>query len=441
MSSLGARCTFIPPYLLREVAQRCPTPDAAEGTLRTDGELRAKRDLAPESAAGPEATTSAWIVHSADNDTTLPGRAVRRDGDAESGDLAVDEAAAGAVAALALARDFERDSYDDRGARLSITVHYAQDYDNAFWDGTQLVFGDGDGTVFERFTKPVDVMAHEFAHAVTQYAAGLVYRDQSGALNESLSDVFAACVKQRVLGQSADEADWLIGEGIFVPGIKARGLRDMAAPGTAYDDPALGKDPQVGHMSDYLDTRDDNGGVHLNSGIPNRAFQLAATSIGGASWEGAGRIWWQAWTAGGLRPTADFDAFAALTIESAGAHRDLVAKAWADVGVTGAGSVASGGSGTLGEAGTVAVRRTGGFAGRTVEGAIDLTDGSPEAAEAAVLCRRVQVHQVKGGPPMPDHFVYCFALPERSEFTVPEQHLTPELAELAALVLQSGLER
>lgn len=111
------------------------------------------------------------------------------------------------------------------------------------------------------------------------------------------------------------------------------------------------------------------------------------------------------------------------------------------MGVTGAGSVASGGSGTLGEAGTVAVRRTGGFAGRTVEGAIDLTDGSPEAAEAAVLCRRVQVHQVKGGPPMPDHFVYCFALPQRSEFTVPEQHLTPELAELAALVLQSGLER
>ena len=152
--------------------------------------------------------------------------------------LAVDEAATGIDATLRMfAEVLERDSHDDAGALVSLTVHYGTDYDNAFWDGTQLVFGDGDGTVFDRFTKPVDVLGHEFTHAVTERTAGLAYQGQSGALNESMSDVFAACLKQRLLGQSALEADWLIGEGIFVPGIKARGLRDMAAPGTAYDDP------------------------------------------------------------------------------------------------------------------------------------------------------------------------------------------------------------
>ena len=99
------------------------------------------------------------------------------------------------------------------------TVHFGRDYVNAFWDGTQLVFGDGDGRIFERFTKPVDVIGHEFAHAVTEYSAGLVYRDQSGALNESVSDVFAACLKQRLLGQQAVEGDWLIGAELFRPGV------------------------------------------------------------------------------------------------------------------------------------------------------------------------------------------------------------------------------
>ena len=86
------------------------------------------------------------------------------------------------------------------------TVHYQRDYDNAFWDGTQLVFGDGDGKVFDRFTKPVDVLGHELTHAVTEHTAGLVYEGQSGALNESVSDVFAACLKQRLLGQDAGRA-------------------------------------------------------------------------------------------------------------------------------------------------------------------------------------------------------------------------------------------
>ena len=183
------------------------------------------------------------------------------------------------------------------------TVHYERNYDNAFWNGTQLVFGDGDGQVFDRFTKPVDVLGHELTHAVTEHTAGLVYQGQSGALNESVSDVFAVLPQAAAARPGRRRGDWLIGAGLFLPGVQARALRDMAAPGTAYDDPALGKDPQPGHMDDYVDTTDDNGGVHLNSGIPNRAFHLAATAIGGSSAEGAGRIWYAALT-GGVCPAA-----------------------------------------------------------------------------------------------------------------------------------------
>ena len=262
--------------------------DHCRSTLATDQVFRAARQAVPRPTAA--ATGAAWVVHTAANGSTLPGRVVRTAGDPASGDAAVDEAADGITATLALYRDaFARVSYDGKGAEVLLTVHYQRNYDNAFWNGTQLVFGDGDGTVFGSFTKPVDVLGHEFTHAVTQFTADLTYQGQSGALNESVSDCFGMCVKQQVLGQTAATADWLVGEGIFLPGINARALRDMAHPGTAYDDPTLGKDPQVGDMADYVDTTDDNGGVHTNSGIPNRAFYLAATAIGGDTWEGAGR--------------------------------------------------------------------------------------------------------------------------------------------------------
>ncbi len=224
---------------------------------------------------------------------------------------------------------YGRDSYDGAGATVLATVHYEERYDNAFWDGQHLVFGDGDGQVFDRFTKSVDVLAHELSHAVTERTAGLVYEGQSGALNESLSDVFGACLKQRVLGQDAMAGDWLIGAELFQPGVQARALRDMANPGTAYDDPQLGKDPQPAHMDDFVETTDDNGGVHINSGIPNRAFQLAAVAIGGSAAEGAGRIWYAALT-GGLSPQTDFAGFAAATVAAAGEQAAAVEEALGD---------------------------------------------------------------------------------------------------------------
>ena len=407
-------CRFVPPYLLARVAPGSLVVDSTHRGRRTALQLEGRSVVR---VGGP-----AWTVHTAAHDTTLPGAAVRSAGDPASGDVAVDEAADGITGALALfAEVYGRASYDGRGAPVTLSVHYGQDYDNAFWNGIQLVFGDGDGRVFERFTTPVDVLGHELTHAVTEHTAGLRYRDQPGALNESVSDVFAACLKQRLLGQSPGEADWLIGAGIFAPGVQARALRDMAAPGTAYDDPTLGRDPQVAHLDDYVDTEDDNGGVHLNSGIPNRAFQLAATALGGTSWEGAGRIWYAALTGGAVSADTGFAEFAAATVGVAGEHADAVRQAWETVGV---------------EVGRrVSVRRTGGFAGLRAGADLDLEGDDPRVPEVAALVDRVDLHAVPGGEPQPDRYVYDLDLCG-ARARVAEQHLTDDLRRLVDLVLE-----
>jgi Zn-dependent metalloprotease len=201
-----------------------------------------------------------------------------------------------------------------------------------------MVFGDGDGQLFTRFTISVDVIGHELTHGVTEDEAQLVYQNQSGALNESVSDVFGSLVKQYLKGQTADEADWLIGEGLLAKGVQGRALRDMKNPGTAYDDPTLGKDPQPADMANYVQTAEDNGGVHINSGIPNRAFCLAALNLGGHAWEKAGRIWYETLRDPRLKPSARFTTFARATIRNAGItfgadETKAVTEAWHEVGV------------------------------------------------------------------------------------------------------------
>ncbi len=467
------RCSIVPPYLLEQIARADAGSGAAAArataTLAVDAQLRGQRETttprpsptvgAPSAPSAPDApgapgapaTVPDWTVHSAENTTTLPGTPVRSAGDAPSGDAAVDEAADGIQGALQLfAEVFERSSYDGAGAAVSVTVHYGRDYDNAFWDGTQLVFGDGDGEIFDRFTKPVDVLGHELTHAVVEHTAGLRYQGQSGALNESVSDVFGTCLKQWLLGQTVDQADWLVGAGLFRPGVRARGLRDLANPGTAYDDPRLGKDPQGASMDAYVETTDDNGGVHLNSGVPNRAFQLTATAIGGRSWEGAGAIWYAALTGGHVGPDTDFAGFAAATIAAAGEPEtdggtdrevdwaEAARQAWEAVGVTP--STGSTSAPTTTDPGTdetlVVVRRTGGFAGRTTEGAVDLASRDARVPEVRTLVDRIDLSHVPGGNPHPDMFVYDFNLCGRCA-QVPEQHLTPDLSRLAVLVLHS----
>ncbi len=393
------------------------------------------------------------VIHTAGNTETLPGTVARSEGDPAVGDAAVDEAYDSAGQVLDMFADqFGRRSVDGNGATLLITVHYGVDYDNAFWDGAQLVFGDGDGVVFDRFTKPADVMAHEFTHGVTQFTAGLAYQDQSGALNESVSDVFAAIGKQISRSETADQADWLIGEGLFRPGINARALRSMLEPGTAYDDPQLGRDPQVGHFADFVQTTEDNGGVHINSGIPNRAFALAARQIGGFSWAKAGQVWYDTLTAGEVTARSDFAAFAQATINSAGrvfaddpGVADAVREAWRAVGVGGDLEAVPGPAGEPPEAGapagpseaeTVVVRRSGGYAGVTQTGELDL-NSDPDGPEVRVLLSRVDVEHFSVSQPAPDRFVYVVNCP-RWQLTVPEQDVTPELRRVIQIVLTRG---
>ena len=234
---------------------------------------------------------------------------------------------------------YSRDSVDNRGLRLDSGVHYGQQYDNAFWDGQQMIYGDGDGELFNRFTISLDVIGHELTHGVTQFTAGLEYSGQSGALNESMSDVFGSMVKQWALNQTVDQADWLIGQGLLAPGVQGVALRSMKDPGSAYNDPQLGKDPQPKYMRDYLNTNEDNGGVHINSGIPNYAFYLAAAAIGGNSWDKTGRIWYETLTKR-LTPTSDFQAAADGTASAAGdlygaggPEHSAVITAWTKVGI------------------------------------------------------------------------------------------------------------
>lgn len=450
------RCTFLPPYLLMRLAEASadagePTvADCCRGTLEVDAEIRSRREEhasgslvdapAPARAPSPPAPgpgAAAWTVHDAGGTTTLPGTPARSAGEPETGDAAVDEAAYGVAGSLALFSEvYGRDSYDAAGAPVVATVHYGRAYVNAFWDGSQLVFGDGDGKVFGRFTRAVDVLGHEFAHAVTEHTAGLTYQGQSGALNESVSDVFAACLAQRLQDQTVDRADWLIGADLFLEGVQARALRDMRNPGTAYDDPRLGKDPQPAHMDDYVETTDDNGGVHINSGIPNRAFVLAATAIGGRSWEGAGRIWYAALTGGAVAADADFGSFAAATVAAAGEHADVVEQAWAEVGVA-LGAPAPGGPAGPAEPASTVVRvsRSGGFIGATTSGEVDLESGDPRAPEVRDLVTRVDLHQVGEVLPKPDMFVYRFEVCDQPPVSVPEHLLEGDGRRLADLVL------
>ncbi|MCX9011622.1 MAG: M4 family metallopeptidase [Candidatus Methanoperedens sp.] len=337
-----AQC-ILPPHMLNEIAKKGNPKqrDMALKTLLMSEKIRGRREAFAEVYVAMSLGAKCTRVYDAKNGQDLPGEEVN---DPEnSSDPAVKEAHNGANATYDMYLNaFERNSIDDKGMCILSSVHFDEKYDNAFWDGRQMVYGDGDGELFNRFTISIDVIGHELTHGVTEYEAGLVYYDQPGALNESMSDVFGSLVKQRVLNQTAEEADWLIGEGLFTSKVKGKALRSMKEPGTAYDDPVLGKDPQSAHMRDYkrLPRREDSGGVHINSGIPNRAFCITAMEIGGHAWEKAGKIWYIA-LRDRLRYNSGFQAAANKTFQIAGVmfgtgseEQNAVKKGWTEVGIT-----------------------------------------------------------------------------------------------------------
>jgi Zn-dependent metalloprotease len=219
------------------------------------------------------------------------------------------------------------------------TVQHRRNYNNAFWNGEQMAYGTGDGQIFRTFLE-LSVIGHEMAHGVIQHSGGLIYENQAGALNESIADVFGALAQQRALRQEVHQADWLIGRGILGAGVNGVALRSMKAPGTAYADDLLGQDPQPWHMDHFVTTTDDNGGVHINSGIPNHAFYLFCSYLGGRSWELPGRIWYQALQQLN-NPMASFADWAdqtlrtATTLAGSGSQPALLLRrAWKLVGIT-----------------------------------------------------------------------------------------------------------
>jgi Zn-dependent metalloprotease len=348
--------SIIPPFLQQPLPTAEGTTPGLHSTDQSPSELdeslRQQRQeyaksLATEKVAVapvPEPAHLNRLIYTCDHGTRLPGTIVRReDKYVAPDDVAVDECYVGLGNTFALFWDiFQRNSLDDAGMNLLGSVHYGRLYNNAFWNGRQMVFGDGDGHYFNGFTSSVDVIGHELTHGVVSYTCNLDYFDQPGAMNESLADVFGSMVKQYYLKQTADKADWLIGEGLFTEAVSGSGdspaaLRSLKAPGTAYDDPVLGKDPQPAHMDHFVETSQDNGGVHINSGIPNRAFYLIATALGGCSWERAGTIWYAAMTDLHLPQTASFIQFADLTLKKAAVYgddaRNIVESAWRKVGV------------------------------------------------------------------------------------------------------------
>ncbi len=349
----GLHCV-LPPVVLENIARNGDDEQRAWATtaLSRDSSIRlarvqnslSVRGIAGERAdalVGAAAPKPARVISDAKGQEDVRGPIVRREGDEAIGDVATDQAYDG----LGDTFDFflsvyGRNSIDAAGMPLRGVVHFGEQYPNAFWDGQRMVFGDGDGQVLGQMTASLSVIGHELGHGVTEHEAGLEYWGQSGALNEHFSDVCGAMVNQYKLGQDAAAADWLIGSEVWTPTIAGDALRSMKAPGEAYDDPLVGKDPQPAHMDDYFEGVQDNGGVHINSGIPNKAFYLAATKIGGRAWEVTGRIWYETLQHPSLRTDSGFVDFARLTVHTAqrlhgrdSTEMIAVADAWGDVGV------------------------------------------------------------------------------------------------------------
>ena len=343
---------IIPPYITDELVKAADPQIRARAVaqIRTAATMRAFRE-----AAQATPTLMAVLspnkrkfrqVNDAGQSDQLPGTLVRSEGQAKAGDAAVDEAYEGSGDTYDFyEKIFDRNSLDDNGMTLISSVHVGDVDDmgklgpmnNAFWNGEQMAYGDGDGILFRRFTKSLDVIGHELTHGVESFTSNLKYFAQSGALNEHFADVFGILVRQWKNGETAAKANWVVGAEVLVPAKTRRGIRDMENPGTAYiGDPQLGTDPQPSHMSKIFKGPRDRQGVHINSGIPNRAFVLTAKAIGGKAWDVTGRIWYD--TLLQLSTNSQFKDCAKLTVQVAATHgaaaKKAVKAAWKKVGIT-----------------------------------------------------------------------------------------------------------
>lgn len=303
--------TFIPPLILENLARAERIDEeiqkAARLSIQQSKLMREKRAKGPKSmskylgiATAGEGPRQIW---DSQNKWEQRVKLVRGEGKPPTDDEAVSKS----YDYMGNFRDYinnklNRNSLDNNGMDLICNVHLGVKYNNAFWDGDEITLGDGDGKIFVNFAKSLDVIAHELGHGVVEFTANFEYKNQPGALHEHFADVFGSVVTQYAEGQTAETADWLIGDEIMGPDLYGEALRSMCEPGTAYDNDLLGKDPQPAHMKDIYVGSADNGGVHINSGIMNKAFCIAAHEI---ETENAAIIWYNALQ--NLWPTAEFN--------------------------------------------------------------------------------------------------------------------------------------
>ena len=252
-------------------------------------------------AAAPTVT-----VYDCKHSTTLPGTPVPNPG--SSSDTTAKRAFGETTAVAKFYKDvFKRNSIDDHGMTMMSSIHYSTNFNNAMWNGSQMLYGDGDGKLFVDFTNGDDVIGHELTHGVTQHSLQLAYSGDAGGLNESMSDCFGSMFRQWEKKQDVNAADWLIGHEIMGPTAKAKGftcLRDMANPAAKH---CLAPQPtQYSQLTSGMDP-------HFTSGPPNLAFYTACKQFGGKSWETIGQVWYRALTGFGPTPNMKMKPFADRT--------------------------------------------------------------------------------------------------------------------------------
>lgn len=311
-------CSIIPQVVLEKLANDSRFSASDRSGLvdmsKLDAEIRKVREQARKLTMVASATAQGLIalavtpsvkIFDCKNTTVLPGTPISNP--ATSADPTVKQTFGVTSEVIDFYKTvFGRNSIDDAGMTLQSSVHYGLRYNNAFWNGFQMAYGDGDGAIFIDFTKGDDVMCHELTHGVTQFTLSLTYRNQPGGLNESMSDVFGSMFRQWRAKQAVTAADWLIGKDIMGPAATSKKitcLRDMANPKSAH---CLA--PQIDHFKSFTPGMDP----HYSSGVPNLAFYKIAMALGGNSWDKAGQIWYKALT-GGRSPNMSMKRFANRT--------------------------------------------------------------------------------------------------------------------------------
>lgn len=223
------------------------------------------------------------------------------------------------------------------------SAHVQRNYNNAYWNGSQMAYGDGDGSVFIALSGDLDVVGHELSHGVTEATSGLIYQNESGALNESFSDIMGTAIEYFY-----GTGNWTLGEDITP---NDNGLRSLSNPN---------EDGDPSHYGERYTGTGDNGGVHINSGISNHFFYLlvnggqnanssyaSGSNVQGIGLAAAEQIAFLGYTA--LPPNADFCAARASTVAVAGNNSANVADAWNEVGVDDALCNGGGGGGGTGD--------------------------------------------------------------------------------------------